>query len=505
MAALLLILVSGATADDHQVYTNESIQAVINQSNPGDTIYVHQGIYRENLNITKQLTLIGAGANKTAIRAQNTSMNCISIGSDGVKISQFAILGANTSAAGIRLTKANECEITKNLFIGNYAHIRGSNSSWNIINSNVMLTGVYGVYFAYSDENTISNNLFYNITLCAVCVEEHSDENTVSNNVVNKSGYGVHITFSNDSIVTGNNIMRIREYGICTVDECHRNEIHNNMVMNGSYCGIMLARNSSNNVISYNTVRENHSYGGILLAYESNNNTVEDNTVESIDGQAGIVFYDSNRNNTITRNRVSNNSGYGLWIDRGENNTIYDNVFTNRVNVRNYGKNRWNITISEGPNIMGGSYIGGNYWNDYEGNDINGDGFGDDAHELWYDEFDYLPLMNTTLICGDVNGDGQVSLTDVLEAYRRAVDPEYPLYSEWAADVDGNTYVSASDVIEIFRRAVDPTHNLNFCRSYLPKYGGIPNENNNNNDNNNNVLGDICAPSGLNIGRIGSS
>jgi len=63
--------------------------------------------------------------------------------------------------------------------------------------------------------------------------------------------------------------------------------------------------------------------------------------------------------------------------------------------------------------------------------------------------------------CGDVDCDGFVSSNDVLETYRRAVNPYYPLEFEWAANADGDTFISSNDVLEIYRRAVNPYYLLN--------------------------------------------
>ncbi len=74
---------------------------------------------------------------------------------------------------------------------------------------------------------------------------------------------------------------------------------------------------------------------------------------------------------------------------------------------------------------------------------------------------DYLPLvLIASVVCGDVDSNGYVSSNDVVEAYRRAVDPAYTLPVECVADVDNNGYVSTNDVVEIYRCAVDPTHTL---------------------------------------------
>ena len=74
-------------------------------------------------------------------------------------------------------------------------------------------------------------------------------------------------------------------------------------------------------------------------------------------------------------------------------------------------------------------------------------------------DVDELPLMSP--VCGDCDGNGYVSANDVVEAYRRAVDPTHYLPLAWVADVDGNGYISANDVVETYRNAVDPNYGLN--------------------------------------------
>jgi pectin methylesterase-like acyl-CoA thioesterase len=50
---------AGATWD---MYQGGSIQATVDTASPGDTIYVHEGTYVENVDVWKQITLIGDGA-----------------------------------------------------------------------------------------------------------------------------------------------------------------------------------------------------------------------------------------------------------------------------------------------------------------------------------------------------------------------------------------------------------------------------------------------------------
>jgi len=188
--------------------------------------------------------------------------------------------------------------------------------------------------------------------------------------------------------VSGNN------YGIY-LESSSSNTLSGNTAGNNAVVGIYL-EDSSGNTLTNNTACDSDDVGdaGIALFYSSSNtltgNTVVNNTI----GFALVLSSD----NTLATNIVSGNSWRGIYVEDSSNNTIYNNRFDNVYNVQEQheGINTWNITRTEGTNIIGGSWLGGNYWSDYAGEDTDGDGLGDTL--VPYAEGiphcgDYLPLV----------------------------------------------------------------------------------------------------------------
>ncbi len=316
----------------------------------------------------------------------------------------------------------------------------------------INVTGSGGRPIGYYNQNTSLKDLeFAVLYLC------DADGSTLENiSVIGSSSYnnnGIRMYFTDNATMTDIE----SSSNFCGIDITNSN---NNTLSGGAFdyswhYNVFIGGGENNLIEDITTCRSNQA--GVYLSHAPNN------TLSGITADLNIfgINLDRSPNTTIKNSFVRNNIVVGISASgTSVNNRIYNNYLDNVGNVWDGGENVWNITATPGENIIAGPTIGGNYWGDYTGIDADCDGFGDVPHNTG-GGFDYLPLVYPVAMCGDVDDNGYVSANDVVETYRRAVDPDYPLPNEWGADADGNGYVSANDVVEIYRAAVDPEHQLN--------------------------------------------
>jgi parallel beta-helix repeat protein len=209
-----------------------SIQAAVNAANPGDEIIVKPGIYEENIEITKTLTVLSESDNfsDTIIQAADSSKDVFGIWANEVSIKGFSIRGSD-SAAGIHFFGVTGCRIEHNMLSNNSCGVDlYMFSSGNTLISNDISDSLTGISLGDSLNNTLRNN---SISYCNSGISFFdSPNNTLENNTVSENNEGISLTGeSNGNILVSNIIKSNLKVGL-HIYETSGNLIHNNYFNN---------------------------------------------------------------------------------------------------------------------------------------------------------------------------------------------------------------------------------------------------------------------------------
>jgi parallel beta-helix repeat protein len=265
------------TVDDDGPAHYVKIQDAINSSTTGDTIYVHSGTYRENLNVNKTISLTGENKETTIIDGMRKD-NTIYVTADYVNISGFTIYNSSRVWAnpdgGIKLVGANHATIEDNICTGD----------------------IIGILLMNSNYNTIRNNKCNSNTEQGICLRSNSGYNIVKGNEAksNRAGIVLYSGCSYNTISHNNASSNTPYHGINLDMNNHWNNITNNYVGSNSDEGIYLNNNNDNNQIRYNTIISNGDHG-VLLSSGCDNNKIYNNnfffnTNQATDGGTANVW-----------------------------------------------------------------------------------------------------------------------------------------------------------------------------------------------------------------------
>lgn len=141
-----------------------SIQSAVEEANPGDTISVQSGTFRENVVVDKTLILRGtdSGSGKPIVDGKGVG-SAIIVSADRITLEGFVVKNSGFGKAGIEVTSDNN-RIRNNLVTENkWYGISLSDSDDNVITGNVISNNKYGIWIpSGSDGNRITQNEFAN-------------------------------------------------------------------------------------------------------------------------------------------------------------------------------------------------------------------------------------------------------------------------------------------------------------------------------------------------------
>jgi len=342
------------------------IQAAVDNAAAGETIYVYNGSYTENVDVDKRLTLQGEGADVVTVAVGLGSNQVFWVIADYVNISGFAVTGTTDYPfAGIYLDGVDHCNISENTASNNYRGIRLDYSSNNTLANNIANSNQYhGIILDYSSNNTLTNNtansnnngisLFF------------SSNNTLANNTANSNRYhGINLDYSSNNTLASNTMSENR-YNFDVSDSSffkntkklsgYTQNIDTSNTVDGKpiyywvdqkdrqipsdagFVGVVngtnitvrdltLTNNGEGVLFAYtdNSMIENvttsNNRGGVLFAYTKNSRIKNVTTSNNYFG----IRLDSSSNNTLTNNTASNNY-YGIRLDSSSNNTLTNNT-----------------------------------------------------------------------------------------------------------------------------------------------------------------------------------
>ncbi|HII02429.1 TPA: S-layer protein [Methanosarcinaceae archaeon] len=256
-AAVIQVEAALITVDDDGAGNFSSIQEAVDNTQDGDTILVNPGIYRENVEVYRELAIVadsslsGDDGNRTYVIGNVPEYDVFYVNASNVTIDGFYITGGPSDMewyeVGIYLEGAENCLLINNTLVLNDAGIGLNNSEGNYLENNNVALGYRGIDLFASEENTLSNNLV--LTNRQGIVLQGSVNNTLKNNTASSNEVGF-VLFSSGGNVLANNQVSKNECGIYG-QMAESNALLNNVIyLNG--VGLHL-NESENNMIYANS------------------------------------------------------------------------------------------------------------------------------------------------------------------------------------------------------------------------------------------------------------
>jgi parallel beta-helix repeat protein len=235
-----------------------SIQKAIDNSSNGDTIYVYNKTYNENLDTkAKKITLKGENRDITFIQGQGTNPTLkigTGLGASDVTITGFTIIGV-TPEPVIQVTASSSSILINHNLIqqGAYGVAIDANTNKITVSDNIISNQVYaGIQATSTSYDVISTNLIEKSGGQGIDLGLGSNHNSILNNtIVNNAKEGIFLEGLGNKVtlISGNNISN-NQVGIRFTSSGTNTIINNNI--QGSAMEGLLMKTSSDDVIEFN-------------------------------------------------------------------------------------------------------------------------------------------------------------------------------------------------------------------------------------------------------------
>ncbi|HRI32606.1 MAG TPA: nitrous oxide reductase family maturation protein NosD [Saprospiraceae bacterium] len=345
---ILLLFVESAKATTYHVgvrYSFKKIQLAINQSNHGDTIIVHEGVYNDgNLLINKSLHILGI--NRPIIDGQS-KFEVVSIKSNSVVFDGFQVQHSGYA------TLEDPCGI------------KVYDSKYVVLSNNILEDNFFGIYLQYSNCCVVKNNKIkaYGQAEQQIGNGIHcwkSDSLQIIGNTIEGHRDGIYFEFVTNSIIWRNVSIGNIRYGLHFMFSNDDAYISNVFRKNGAGVAVMFTKN----VKMFNNVFEQNwgdaAYG--MLLKEINDSYIFGNIFVS--NTAGIFMDGTNR--VKVEKNVFKNNGWGMKIQAS--------CTQSEVTLNNFQGNTFDIATN-GSLVL--NTFDRNYWDKYEGYDLDKNNIGD--------------------------------------------------------------------------------------------------------------------------------
>lgn len=385
---------------DKDIFYN-SIQVAIDDADVGDTIFVSNGTYYENVLVNKSINLTGEDSETTIIDGGGSG-NVISITVDWVNISGLALTGGD---AGIELENVHNCSVKNNEIWGNGNGIVLESSTVNhIIGNTASSNSVRGIHLEDSMDNDIIDNIAlnnkYGIELTSSCDNTISENNASWNfrdGILLDSSMGNlldgNMMIENGLYIEGDSLEHWNTHFIDTSNKINGKPVYYWKNQTGgsipSNAGQVILANCTN--VRVEDQELTNGSVGIQLGFSTDNDIINNNVSFN---WIGIKLFFSGRNN-ITRNIASWNVGECILLVFSSGNNITDNevyygegIFLESSNLNNI------IGNTAYSNDLGGIALSGSNWNVITENSIwsNDNGF-----YLWKSNWNQI-IKNTVFL-----------------------------------------------------------------------------------------------------------